>query len=77
MQNKIKTVFYWLFYIFLLPLSLVFFFTILVLKPLLDIRITPLMSHRFGHLCLNPAIFFFEKRKKKIKCIDLFFNHRL
>ena len=67
MQNKIKTFLYWLFYFFLLPFSIVFFLMILILKPVVDIKITPLLSHRFGHLCLNPAIFFFEKKIKKKK----------
>ena len=77
MKSKIKTVFYWLFYSILSPLSFIFFLMIVVLKPVIDIRITPLLSHRFGHLCLNPAIFFFEKKKKKENSLDLFFTHRL
>ena len=32
------------------------------------------MTHRFGHLCLNPAIYIFEKKKSSL---DLFFPHRL
>lgn len=77
MQNKINTILYWFFYFFFLPISFIFFIIIVILRPIIEIRITPLLSHRFGHLCLNPAIYIFEKKKKTLNSLDLFFTHRL
>ena len=64
---------YWLSYFLLIIPSALILLIIIILRPLVKIKITPIMTHRFGHLCLNPAIYIFEKKSS----LDLFFPHRL
>tara|TARA_X000000950_G_scaffold287858_1_gene401993 strand:+ start:15669 stop:16874 length:1206 start_codon:yes stop_codon:yes gene_type:complete len=72
--SRLITLFYWISYFLLtIPSALILIF-ILILRPLLKIKVTPIMTHRFGHLCLNPAIYIFQKKERSL---DLFFPHRL
>ena len=44
-------------------LSPIIFILIKFIKPILLIRITPILSNRYGHLAINPEIYLIEKRK--------------
>ncbi|MDC1162725.1 TIGR04372 family glycosyltransferase [Candidatus Pelagibacter sp.] len=59
-------------------LSPIIFILIKFIKPILLIRITPILSNRYGHLAINPEIYLIEKKKEKIKknFFDLFYTVR-
>lgn len=58
-------------------LSPILFLFIKLLKPFKTIRITPLLSNRYGHLVLNPEFYILEKLNNEHNdCLDLFYTVR-
>ena len=61
-------------------LSPLFYLFLKLIKPVKIIRITPLLSNRYGHLVINPEIYFLEKNTNKKeesrRIIDLFYTVR-
>ena len=50
-------------YLVFFLLSPFLFILIIFLKPLIIVRITPIMTNRYGHLSMNPEIYLVEKNK--------------
>jgi hypothetical protein len=69
----IKTL-YFLFFL----LSPFLFILIIFLKPIIIVRIVPIMTNRYGHLAMNPEVYLVEKNMFKFskKYLDLFFYSR-
>jgi len=59
-----------------LPLSLPFLFFLVILYPFIKIKVGFLRSDRIGHFTLNTELYLLEKKKNKIKSIDLFYLGR-
>ncbi|EDZ59940.1 hypothetical protein PB7211_263 [Candidatus Pelagibacter sp. HTCC7211] len=59
-----------------LPLSLPFLFFLIVIYPFIKIKVGFLRSDRIGHFTLDTELYLLEKKKKKIKSIDLFYLGR-
>ena len=54
-------------------LSPFLFILIKVAKPFVLIRITPILSNRYGHLVINPEIYLIEKKKNTKKKVFRYF----
>ena len=59
-----------------LPLSLPFLFFLVIIYPFIKIKVGFLHSDRIGHFTLNTELYILEKKKNKIKSIDLFYLGR-
>ena len=77
MFKKIKNFNNWLIFI-LSPLSVLIFFIVTIIRPLLLIRFGEVLTYRFGHSLINVEIFLQNKKLEKNnfffpKKIDIFF----
>jgi putative glycosyltransferase (TIGR04372 family) len=59
-----------------LPLSLPFLFFLIIIYPFIKIKVGFLHSDRMGHFTVNTELYLLEKKKNKIKSIDLFYLGR-
>jgi len=59
-----------------LPLSLPFLFFLIIIYPFIKIKVGFLYSDRMGHFTVNTELYLLEKKKNKIKSIDLFYLGR-
>jgi len=62
--------------IFTMPISLPFLFFFIIIYPLIKIKVGFLRSDRIGHFTVNTELYLLEKKKKKIRSIDLFYLGR-
>ncbi len=62
--------------IFTMPISLPFLFFFIIIYPFIKIKVGFLRSDRIGHFTVNTELYLLEKKKKKIKSIDLFYLGR-
>ena len=61
--------------IFTIPICLIIFLILIIIRPIILIRFGLLHSDRIGHFLINTEIFFCEKKLKKEKknVLDLFY----
>ena len=55
------------------------FFIIFILSPFFYIRLTPILTNRYGSLSLNPEIYLLEKKNEsqnKKATFDIFFSSK-
>ena len=62
--------------VFTMPISLPFLFFFIIIYPLIKIKVGFLRSDRIGHFTVNTELYLLEKKKKKIRSIDLFYLGR-
>ena len=68
-----------LIYLFSFVYSPLIYLLIKLLVLIKTIRITPIMTNRYGHLAANPEYYLLENKnyKKNNKYLDVFFTSRL
>ena len=67
LNSKLKTLCFYLSLIVITFFFPIIFFVIKFISIFLKIRITEILSNRYGHLALNPEYFLVNKRDSKIK----------
>ena len=76
--HKVKNLFN---LIIFFPLSFIFFFGIILIKPLIQIRISKFRSDKIGHLALDYELYLEEKKKyintPKCKYLDIWFKNTI
>lgn len=76
--SKLNIILFYIFFLITLILFPLIVFLLVLIKPILTIRITMILSNRYGHLSLNPMQYLLTKKEEENnrKYLDLFFASR-